>query len=87
MKKQEERNDAQSVKEEEDTKRCCPGMSGEEKGLLSYPENVTLGNYFYFLCAPTLVYELNYPRTERIRYYHDGIIGSSSLGAHHASGS
>lgn len=64
----EERNDAQSVKEEEDTKRCCPGMSGEEKGLLSYPENVTLGNYFYFLCAPTLVYELNYPRTERIRW-------------------
>jgi len=32
-----------------------------------FPNNVTLGNYFYFLCAPTLVYELSYPRTKTIR--------------------
>lgn len=36
--------------------------------LVSYPDNVTFWNYFYFLCVPTLVYELNYPRTERIRW-------------------
>jgi hypothetical protein len=34
---------------------------------VAYPDNVTFWNFFYFLCAPTLVYELNYPRTERIR--------------------
>jgi hypothetical protein len=35
---------------------------------VAYPHNVTFWNFFYFLCAPTLVYELNYPRTERVRF-------------------
>lgn len=35
---------------------------------MAYPHNVTFWNFFYFLCAPTLVYELNYPRTERVRF-------------------
>lgn len=33
-------------------------------GRVTYPENLTLFNYFDFLCCPTLCYELEYPRTE-----------------------
>ena len=34
---------------------------------LMYPENLTLGNGAYFLLAPTLVYQLTYPRSARFR--------------------
>lgn len=36
-------------------------------GLIKYPNNLTLKDLFYFLLAPTLCYELNFPRTARIR--------------------
>ncbi|GBC48640.2 sterol O-acyltransferase [Rhizophagus irregularis DAOM 181602=DAOM 197198] len=36
-------------------------------GNIRYPENVTFANYVDFLLVPTLVYELEYPRTEKIR--------------------
>ncbi|XP_047544973.1 diacylglycerol O-acyltransferase 1 isoform X1 [Vanessa atalanta] len=36
-------------------------------GLVKYPDNLTLKDLFYFLLAPTLCYELNFPRTTRIR--------------------
>ncbi|PVD20728.1 hypothetical protein C0Q70_18889 [Pomacea canaliculata] len=42
----------------------------EEKNLGSvivYPKNLTLSDLCYFLCAPTLCYELNFPRSARIR--------------------
>lgn len=35
--------------------------------LVKYPDNLTLKDLFYFLLAPTLCYELNFPRTSRIR--------------------
>jgi diacylglycerol O-acyltransferase-1 len=35
--------------------------------ILSYPENLTWANMYYFVAAPTLCYEINFPRTERIR--------------------
>lgn len=35
--------------------------------LVQYPDNLTLKDLYYFLCAPTLCYELNFPRTDRIR--------------------
>lgn len=44
-----------------------------EKGLnntmiqLQYPNNLTLSNLYYFMMAPTLCYELNFPRTPAIR--------------------
>lgn len=38
-----------------------------DPNVLLYPLNVTLSNYFYFLWAPTLVYQINYPRTKKIR--------------------
>eukprot|EP00040_Diaphanoeca_grandis_P027825 m.159234 g.159234 ORF g.159234 m.159234 type:complete len:549 (+) comp31128_c0_seq1:227-1873(+) len=35
--------------------------------MTQYPENVTIQNIYYFIGAPTLCYELNFPRTARIR--------------------
>lgn len=35
--------------------------------LVQYPDNLHLKDLLYFLFAPTLCYELNFPRTERIR--------------------
>lgn len=35
--------------------------------LVNYPDNLNFRDLFYFLCAPTLCYELNFPRTSRIR--------------------
>lgn len=36
-------------------------------GPIVYPNNLTLKNLYYFLFAPTLCYELNFPRSPRIR--------------------
>ncbi|KAK6632049.1 hypothetical protein RUM44_007079 [Polyplax serrata] len=38
-----------------------------EKKLVKYPDNLTLKDLMYFMLAPTLCYELNFPRTCRIR--------------------
>ena len=35
--------------------------------LQKYPDNLTIGDLYYFLAAPTLCYELNFPRTTRVR--------------------
>ncbi|XP_058823362.1 diacylglycerol O-acyltransferase 1 [Topomyia yanbarensis] len=35
--------------------------------LVHYPDNLHLKDFFYFLLAPTLCYELNFPRTSRVR--------------------
>ena len=37
-------------------------------GRVSYPQNLTASNYVDFLFCPTLCYELEYPRTDGIRY-------------------
>ncbi|EOR04762.1 Cytoplasmic dynein 1 intermediate chain 1 [Wallemia ichthyophaga EXF-994] len=37
---------------------------------ISYPDNVTLANFLDYLLIPTLVYELEYPRTERVRLWY-----------------
>uniref|UniRef100_A0A2P2I0I6 O-acyltransferase n=1 Tax=Hirondellea gigas TaxID=1518452 RepID=A0A2P2I0I6_9CRUS len=42
-----------------------PAFSNEK--IVRYPDNLTLGDMYYFLLAPTLCYELNFPRTARIR--------------------
>lgn len=52
-------------------KWCRHSQMKKEKSELMqavvYPNNLTLGNMYYFIFAPTLCYELNYPRTQRIR--------------------
>ncbi|UXI20620.1 hypothetical protein NH340_JMT06563 [Sarcoptes scabiei] len=35
--------------------------------IIFYPDNLTLADLFYFIYVPTLCYELNFPRTDRIR--------------------
>lgn len=37
-------------------------------GNVTYPKNVTVGNFVDYLFCPTLCYELEYPRTEEIRF-------------------
>ena len=33
-----------------------------------YPQNITFANLCWFACAPTLCYQLNYPRTPSVRW-------------------
>jgi len=39
----------------------------DPQSLVTYPDNVTLSDVYYFFYAPTLCYELNFPRSERRR--------------------
>ncbi|XP_054748945.1 diacylglycerol O-acyltransferase 1-like [Lytechinus pictus] len=42
--------------------------NGEQtEQLVEYPDNLTLHDMCYFMMVPTLCYELNFPRTKRIR--------------------
>uniref|UniRef100_A0A4X1USE7 O-acyltransferase n=1 Tax=Sus scrofa TaxID=9823 RepID=A0A4X1USE7_PIG len=40
---------------------------GAAQHSVSYPDNLTYRDLYYFLLAPTLCYELNFPRSPRIR--------------------
>ncbi|KAG8515414.1 Diacylglycerol O-acyltransferase 1, partial [Galemys pyrenaicus] len=40
---------------------------GVAQRTVSYPDNLTYRDLYYFLFAPTLCYELNFPRSPRIR--------------------
>ena len=42
-------------------------VSDTDGASLHYPSNVTFGNLLWFLVAPTLCYQLDYPRTPRVR--------------------
>lgn len=35
--------------------------------LVDYPENLTIKDIYYFIAVPTLCYEINFPRSDRIR--------------------
>ena len=35
--------------------------------VVSYPNNLTVHDLYFFMAVPTLCYELNFPRTSRIR--------------------
>ncbi|XP_014253436.1 diacylglycerol O-acyltransferase 1 isoform X2 [Cimex lectularius] len=39
----------------------------ENENIVKYPDNLTLKDLLYFIFAPTLCYELNFPKTDRIR--------------------
>ena len=36
--------------------------------LVRYPDNLTVHNMYFFMLAPTLCYELNFPRSPHIRW-------------------
>ncbi|OSD04816.1 MBOAT-domain-containing protein [Trametes coccinea BRFM310] len=42
-------------------------LSGPVEGRVRYPSNLTFRDFAWYMLTPTLVYELEYPRTDRIR--------------------
>ncbi|KAJ2724611.1 Sterol O-acyltransferase 2 (Sterol-ester synthase 2) [Coemansia sp. Benny D115] len=50
-------------------------------GDLRFPQNLTLGNYAMFQLCPALVYEIEYPRTESIRwgYVAEKLLGTAGI--------
>lgn len=44
------------------------GLRGQFSSSNHYPRNLTMGNFCDFITLPTLVYELEYPRTERVNW-------------------
>lgn len=46
----------------------------------SYPDNLTLSNLAEWTCLPTLVYELEYPRQERINWWYVAEKSAATLG-------
>ncbi|XP_018573342.1 diacylglycerol O-acyltransferase 1 [Anoplophora glabripennis] len=57
----------QSIKNSNDLKNTNEDAHKSKESYVQYPDNLTLRDLYYFLCAPTLCYELNFPRTDRIR--------------------
>lgn len=49
------------------TRKKDDDLDRKDKHLVRYPDNLNIRDLFYFCCAPTLCYELNFPRNERIR--------------------
>ena len=47
---------------------CRGALKSGDKPKNIYPSNLTLTNFYYFLLAPTLCYELKFPRTPGRRY-------------------
>src|SRR5699024_8033535 len=39
----------------------------DPQSIVAYPDNITLSDIYYFCYAPTLCYELNFPRSTRRR--------------------
>lgn len=63
--KQQHRN---SITDQNDNEVASNGVKDHEPlKLVEYPDNLNLHDLFYFLLVPTLCYELNFPRTNRIR--------------------
>ncbi|XP_064640311.1 diacylglycerol O-acyltransferase 1-like isoform X2 [Lineus longissimus] len=52
---------------------CLPNLEKpvsngqQEVALVQYPDNLNVKDLYYFMFAPTLCYELNFPRSARIR--------------------
>lgn len=42
-------------------------MNDHGNTLVQYPDNLSFADLYYYILAPTLCYELNFPRTQRIR--------------------
>ena len=46
----------------------CNGDASEgDNVIIQYPNNLTIRDLYYFMAVPSLCYELNFPRTSRIR--------------------
>ncbi|XP_054241403.1 diacylglycerol O-acyltransferase 1 [Indicator indicator] len=61
-------------RERRGAQKAPPEAAGAKKAngdvglkVVTYPDNLTYSNLYYFLFAPTLCYELNFPRSPRVR--------------------
>ncbi|KAK9448673.1 MBOAT, membrane-bound O-acyltransferase family-domain-containing protein [Limtongia smithiae] len=52
----------------EEIEFCKSELRSTLGGSVVYPENLTMYNFFDYMMMPTLLYELEYPRTQRIRW-------------------
>ncbi|CAB3231036.1 unnamed protein product [Arctia plantaginis] len=59
-------NELVNAEHEQSKEDLLNGTAAAAK-LTKYPDNLNLKDLFYFMLAPTLCYELNFPRTGRIR--------------------
>ncbi|KUJ15743.1 MBOAT-domain-containing protein [Mollisia scopiformis] len=50
------------------------------KGGKIYPQNLTVSNHYEFIVLPTLVYELEYPRSDSINWYYVAEKGIAVIG-------
>ncbi|CAG8476193.1 13681_t:CDS:2, partial [Acaulospora colombiana] len=60
-----ESENQQEVNKLESQIKQVEGYLKSPAGNISYPNNITITNFVDFLLVPTLVYELEYPRTEK----------------------
>ncbi|CCK69802.1 sterol acyltransferase KNAG_0D00500 [Huiozyma naganishii CBS 8797] len=49
---------------------CRFELESQSIGGVSFPQTITVKNYFMFTMFPTLVYQSEYPRTEKIRWHY-----------------
>lgn len=50
---------------EQDIEQTERDLTGKVKGENKYPNNLTFANFLDYMLCPTLVYELEYPRTDK----------------------
>jgi len=62
------RNGGINIDGVEDKKENENGENGKKVEELSYPNNLTLKNIYYFIAIPTLCYQLHYPKIKGIRF-------------------
>jgi sterol O-acyltransferase len=53
-----------------DLDKQLEGKMPSPGGINTYPHNLRLGNFAEFICLPTLVYELDYPRQESTNWWY-----------------
>nr|KAF6395748.1 diacylglycerol O-acyltransferase 1 [Molossus molossus] len=63
----EHRASAKAKAKAASTGKKANGGAAQVMGTVNYPDNLTYRDLYYFLFAPTLCYELNFPRSPRIR--------------------
>lgn len=60
---------AMNIKEAKEFESSKLEESTRDSQLTQWPDNLTLNDVSYFILAPTLCYELNFPRTSRTRKF------------------
>jgi diacylglycerol O-acyltransferase-1 len=63
------RNNAKNKKKQESIQTNLAQIENldEKDWEVEYPSNVTLANMYYFWCAPTLTYQIAFPKTPKVR--------------------